>query len=73
MGAKYGVIISWSKEDGCYLAEVPEPKGRLQLRRLNIFCFEIIRNLKTLRRFGKEAGNFFFALRIKELLDGTKR
>ena len=44
-----------------------------QLRRLNIFCFEIIRNLKTLRRFGKEAGNFFFALRIKELLDGTKR
>lgn len=44
-----------------------------QLRRLNIFCFEIIRNLKTLRRFGKEAGNFFFALRVKELLDGTKR
>lgn len=44
-----------------------------QLRRLNIFCFEIIRNLKTLRRFGKEAGNYFFALRVKELLDGTKR
>ena len=46
---------------------------QIQLRRLNIFCFEIIRNLKTLRRFGKEAGNFFFALRVKELLDGTKR
>lgn len=29
MGAKYEVIIWWSKEDGCYLAEVPEAKGRL--------------------------------------------
>ncbi len=27
MGAKYEVIIWWSKEDGCYLAEVPELPG----------------------------------------------
>ena len=27
MGAKYEVIIWWSKEDGCYLAEVSELPG----------------------------------------------
>ena len=27
MGAKYEVIIWWSKEDGCYLADVPELPG----------------------------------------------
>lgn len=27
MGAKYEVVIWWSKEDDCYLAEVPELPG----------------------------------------------
>lgn len=27
MNAKYEVVIWWSKEDNCYLAEVPELPG----------------------------------------------
>lgn len=55
--AKYEIIIWWSKEDGCYLAEVPElPRCMADGETLAEVTKEIEESIKVWIEVNKERG-----------------